>query len=101
MGQTPEVCGDSLDNDLDGKIDSSDEECNGITTSSSTPSIQAQSLAENQIVEEDEDKDKDKEQQSDEDISENSGEKDDEDEDEDDDEDEDEDSEDDDKKEDK
>jgi hypothetical protein len=85
MGQTPEVCEDSLDNDLDSKIDSSDEDCNGISTSSSSPSIQAQSLAEKQIGEEDEDKDK--EQQPDEDTSENSGEKEDEDGDEDEDED--------------
>jgi hypothetical protein len=100
MGQTPEVCEDGLDNDLDGKIDGNDEECTGITTSSSSPSIQDQSLAEKQIVEEDEDKDKDKEQPTDEDISENSGEKEDEDKDDDEDEDEDEDSDDDDKEED-
>ena len=58
-------------NDLDGKIDNRDEECNSIATSSFLPSLQTQSFVEKQLGEED----KDKEQQSDEDISERSGEK--------------------------
>ena len=47
MVQTPEVCEDDLDNDLDGKIDSRDEERNGITTSSFPPSIQVNHLRRN------------------------------------------------------
>jgi hypothetical protein len=81
MGQTPEVCEDNLDNDLDGKIDGRDEQCIGFTTSSSSPSTEtAQPSAEKEIGE---DTDKAKEQQSAEDISEISGEKEDGDDDED------------------
>jgi hypothetical protein len=85
MGQTPEICEDNLDNDLDGKIDGRDEQCIGFTTSSPSPSIetqssQAQPSADKEIGE---DTDKAKEQQSAEDISENSGEKEDGDDDED------------------
>jgi hypothetical protein len=63
---SPEICDDDLDNDLDSKIDSRDEECGGITSSlSSIPSPrQAQSIAGEQI-EENEDQDEDKEQESD------------------------------------
>jgi hypothetical protein len=97
MGQTPEVCEDSLDNDLDGKIDNKDEEC---TTSSSSPSIETQSpQAQPSVQKETGEEDKAKEQQSDEDISEESGERegdDDDDKDSDDDDDDDKDSDDDD-----
>ena len=44
---TLEVCDDGQDNDVDGKVDTKDEECNA--TSSSTPSpIQEQSMSEDQ-----------------------------------------------------
>jgi hypothetical protein len=44
---TLEVCDDGQDNDVDGKVDTQDEECNA--TSSSAPSpIQGQSMSENQ-----------------------------------------------------
>src|SRR5215204_232440 len=73
MVSTPEICDDDLDNDFDGKVDSRDEECNSITTSTSSfpPSIQAQSVTDKQIGEENEDK----EQQSNKDVSQESGEK--------------------------
>jgi hypothetical protein len=86
MGQTPEICEDNLDNDLDGKIDGRDEQCIGFTTSSSSPSTETQSSQAQPSAEKEiggEDTDKAKEQQSAEDISENSGEKEDGDDDED------------------
>jgi hypothetical protein len=86
MGQTPEICEDNLDNDLDGKIDGRDEQCIGFTTSSSSPSTETQSSQAQPTAEKEiggEDTDKAKEQQSAEDISENSGEKEDGDDDED------------------
>jgi hypothetical protein len=44
---TLEVCDDGQDNDVDGKVDTQDEECNA--TSSSAPSpIQGQSMSQNQ-----------------------------------------------------
>ena len=44
---TLEVCDDGQDNDVDGKVDTKDEQCNA--TSSSTPSpIQEQSMSEDQ-----------------------------------------------------
>jgi hypothetical protein len=78
LGQTPEICEDSLDNDLDGKIDGRDEQCIGFTTSSSSPSIETQSSQAQPPAEKEiggEDTDKAKEQQSAEDISENPSEK--------------------------
>jgi hypothetical protein len=86
MGQTPEVCEDNLDNDLDGKIDSKDEQCIGFTTSTSSPSIDAQSSQAQPSAEKEiggENNDKAMEPQSDEEISENSGEREDGDDDED------------------
>jgi hypothetical protein len=91
LGQTPEICEDSLDNDLDGKIDGRDEQCIGFSTSSSSPSIETQSSQAQPPAEREiggEDTDKAKEQQSAEDISENPSEKEDSDDDEDEDSDE-------------
>ena len=67
---TSEICDDDLDNDFDGRVDSRDEECNSITTSSSlSPPIQRQPVNDEQTGEED----GGKEQQSDEDVSEEPG----------------------------
>jgi hypothetical protein len=59
---SPEICDDDLDNDLDSKIDSSDEECSSIASSMSSVPLprQAQSVAGEQI-EENEDEDKEQE----------------------------------------
>jgi hypothetical protein len=71
MVSTSEICDDDLDNDFDGKVDSRDDECNSITTSSSfPPPIQGQPVNDQQIGE-----DGGKEQQSNEEVSEESGEK--------------------------
>jgi hypothetical protein len=66
---SPEICDDDLDNDLDSKTDSSDEECSGIASSMSSIPLprQAQSVAGEQI---EENEDEDKEQESDEGIEE-------------------------------
>ena len=73
MVSTSEICDDDLDNDFDGKVDSRDDECNSITTTSSSfpPPIQGQPVNDEQIGEEN----GDKEQQSNEDVSDESGEK--------------------------
>jgi hypothetical protein len=78
MGQTPEICEDNLDNDLDGKIDSKDEQCIGFNTSTSSPSIDAQSSQAQTYAEKEtggENNDKAMEPQADEETSENSGER--------------------------
>jgi hypothetical protein len=56
MISTSEICDDDLDNDFDGRVDSRDEECSSITSTSSfsTP-IQEQSVTDEQVEEEDED----------------------------------------------
>jgi hypothetical protein len=74
QGQTivsiSEICNDDLDNDFDGRVDSRDEECSSITTSSSlSPPIQEQSVTDEQTEGEDEDA----EHQSDENVSEEPG----------------------------
>jgi hypothetical protein len=70
MVSTSEICDDDLDNDFDGRVDSRDEECSSITsTSSSLPPIQEQSVTDKQTEGEDEDT----EHQSDEDVSEEPG----------------------------
>ena len=67
---TSEICDDDLDNDFDGRVDSRDEECSSIATSSSlSPPIQEQSVTDEQTEGEDEDA----EHQSDEDVSEEPG----------------------------
>jgi hypothetical protein len=56
MVSTSEICDDDLDNDFDGRVDSRDEECSNITsTSSFSPPIQEQSVTDEQIGGEDED----------------------------------------------
>jgi hypothetical protein len=62
---SPEICDDDLDNDLDSKMDSSDEECSSIASSMSSVPLprQAQSVAGEQI---EENEDEDKELESDE-----------------------------------
>src|SRR5215216_3650122 len=51
---TSEICDDDLDNDFDGRVDSRDEECSNITTSSSfPPPIQRQPVNDEQTGEED------------------------------------------------
>jgi hypothetical protein len=70
MVSTSEICDDDLDNDFDGKVDSRDEECSSITsTSSFPPPIQEQSVTDEQTEGEDEDT----KHQSDEDVSEETG----------------------------
>ncbi|HEU4822429.1 MAG TPA: hypothetical protein VFS97_03300 [Nitrososphaeraceae archaeon] len=70
MVSTSEICDDDLDNDFDGRVDSRDEECSSITsTSSFSPPIQEQSVTDEQTEGEDEDT----EHQSDEDVSEEPG----------------------------
>ena len=73
MVTNSEICDDDLDNDFDGKVDSRDDECNSITTTSSSfpPPIQGQPVNDEQIGEED----GGKEQQSNEGVSEESDEK--------------------------
>jgi hypothetical protein len=44
---TLEVCDDGQDNDVDGKVDTQDEECNATASSAPSP-IQGQSMSENQ-----------------------------------------------------
>ena len=44
---TLEVCDDGQDNDVDGKVDTQDEECNATSSSSPSP-IQGQSMSEDQ-----------------------------------------------------
>ena len=44
---TLEVCDDGQDNDVDGKVDTQDEECNATSSTSSSP-IQGQSMSEDQ-----------------------------------------------------
>jgi hypothetical protein len=51
---TLEVCDDGQDNDVDGKVDSQDEECNATSPSSPSP-IQEQSMSEDQNQKEGED----------------------------------------------
>jgi len=53
MVSTSEICDDDLDNDFDGKVDSRDNECNSITTSSFAPPIQGQPVNDEQIGGED------------------------------------------------
>src|SRR5919108_4316324 len=56
MVSTSEICDDDLDNDFDGRVDSRDEECSSITTSSSLSlPIQEQSVTNEQTEGEDED----------------------------------------------
>ena len=74
MVSTSEICDDDLDNDFDGKVDSRDDECNSITTTSSSfpPPIQGQPVNDEQTGE---GEDGGKEQQSNGDVSEESSEK--------------------------
>jgi hypothetical protein len=51
---TLEVCDDGQDNDVDGKVDTQDEECNATSSSSPSP-IQEQSMSEDQNQKEGED----------------------------------------------
>jgi hypothetical protein len=51
---TLEVCDDGQDNDVDGKVDTQDEECNATSPSSPSP-IQEQSMSEDQNQKEGED----------------------------------------------
>jgi hypothetical protein len=67
-----EICDDDLDNDFDGKVDSRDQECSYITSSTSafpTPG-QAEPVTDGETEREDEE---DEQQQSDEDLNEESG----------------------------
>jgi hypothetical protein len=52
---TLEVCDDGQDNDVDGKVDTQDEECNATSSSSPSP-IQEQSMSEDQNQKEGDDK---------------------------------------------
>ena len=65
---TSEICDDDLDNDFDGRVDSRDEECSNITTSSSlSPPIQEQSVTEEQTEGADEEPGKNEDGDSDDD----------------------------------
>jgi hypothetical protein len=68
---TSEICDDDLDNDNDGKVDSRDEECSYIT--SSTPSLQSPRQAQPVIDENTEMEIEDSEQQPNDDLTEGSG----------------------------
>ena len=68
---TPEICDDDLDNDVDGKVDSRDEECSSTTRSSFLSPRQAQ-LVINEQTKEGED---DKEEPSNQDVPKESNEK--------------------------
>ena len=67
-----EICYDNLDNDFDGKVDSRDEECSYITSSTSAFPTSSQAQPETDEITEREDEE-DEQQQSDEDLNEESG----------------------------
>jgi len=72
MVLNPEICDDDLDNDFDGKVDSRDEECSYITSSTSALPTSGQAELGTAEVTEGEDQE-DEQQQSDEDLNEESG----------------------------